>query len=188
MTGMESTALWMVVKPLPVLALALWTATRPGRYPRLLTAGLLVSMVADVAIERSFMAGLGLFLLAHLVYVAAFLTGRPPLRPLRLVPVLAFLAAAYSAVAPGLGSLRGAVIAYMTAIGTMVWRAAARVGRNGPASAAEWSACLGAISFALSDTLLALDRFRAPIAGAHFGIMFLYWAGQLGLALSARGE
>ncbi len=106
------------------------------------------------------------------------------------MPVLAFLAAAYSVVAPGLGSLRGAVIAYMAAIGTMVWRAAARVGRHGPASVAEWSACLGAVSFALSDTLLALDRFRAPgvIEGAHVGIMVLYWAGQLGLALSARGE
>lgn len=180
--------MWMIVKPLPVLGLALWTARRPGRYARVLTAGLLVSMVADLAIEWSFMAGLGLFLLAHIVYVAAFLAGRAPLRPLRLVPVLVFLAAAYAAVAPGLGSLRGPVLAYMAAIGTMVWRAAARVGRHGPATAAEWSACLGAVSFALSDTLLALDRFRAPIAGAHAVIMVLYWAGQLGIALSARGD
>jgi alkenylglycerophosphocholine hydrolase len=177
--------MWLMVKPLPVLALALWTATRRGKYARLLTAGLVVSAIADEAIEWSFMAGLGLFLLAHLVYVAAFLTGRPPLRPLRLVPVLAFLAVAYSAVAPGLGSLRGEVIAYMVAIGTMVWRAAARVGRNGSSTASEWSACVGAVSFALSDTLLALDRFRAPMAGAHVGILLLYWAGQLGLALSA---
>jgi alkenylglycerophosphocholine hydrolase len=180
--------MWVIVKPLPVLGLALWTAMRLGRYARLLAAGLLVSMVADVAIEWSFMAGLALFLLAHLVYVAAFLTGRPPLRPLRLVPVLVFLGGAYSAVAPGLGSLRGPVLAYMAAIGTMVWRAAARVGRHGPSTAAEWSACLGAVSFALSDTLLALDRFRAPMPHASYGIMLLYWAGQLGIGLSARGE
>jgi uncharacterized membrane protein YhhN len=174
-------------KPVPVACLALATMAASGRYARLLALGLLVSATADVAIERSFVAGLGLFLLAHLAYVAAFLEGRPPLRPLRALPVLAALGAAFSAVAPGLGPLRLPVIAYMAAIGTMVWRAAARVGRNGPARAAEWSALGGAVLFATSDTLIAIDRFRAPVPGAGIAVIVLYWAGQLGIALSARG-
>ena len=182
------TALSLAAKPVPVLCLALWIATRRGRYARLVAAGLLVSMIADVAIEWSFVAGLGLFLLAHLVYVAAFLTGQPPLRPLRAIPVIAVLGVAYRVVAPGLGSLKGAVVAYMAAIGTMVWRAAARVGHRGTARPAEWSALLGAVCFAASDTLLALDRFRAPIPGAPYGIILLYWAGQLGIALSSRAD
>jgi alkenylglycerophosphocholine/alkenylglycerophosphoethanolamine hydrolase len=178
--------LCLAAKPMPVLCLALWTLARPGRYARLLAVGLLVSMTADVAIEWSFLAGLGLFLLAHLVYVAAFLVGHPPLRPLRALPVLAALGFAYRVVAPGLGSLKGAVVAYMAAIGTMVWRAAARVGPQGPARAAAWSGLLGAVLFAASDTLIALDRFKAPIPGARYAIILLYWAGQLGIALSAR--
>ena len=39
---------------------------------------------------------------------------------------------------------------------------------------------------AVRDTLIGLDRFRAPIAGAPYAIILLYWAGQLGLALSVR--
>ena len=45
----------------------------------------------------------------------------------------------------------------------MMWRAAARVR---PGERAGWIALAGALAFALSDTLLALHRFRAPVAGA----------------------
>jgi len=44
----------------------------------------------------------------------------------------------------------------------------------------------GAFSFAVSDTLLALDRFLAAIPHVRHPIMLLYWAGQLGIVLSAR--
>jgi uncharacterized membrane protein YhhN len=180
--------LCLAAKPVPVLCLTLWTMARPSRYARLLALGLLVSMAADVAIEWSFLAGLGLFLVAHLVYVAAFLVGPTRLRLPRALPVLAALGIAYHAVAPGLGSLKGPVVAYMAAIGTMVWRAAARVGRGERARPGEWSALLGAVAFAASDTLIALDRFEAPIPGARYAIILLYWAGQLGIALSSRGD
>jgi alkenylglycerophosphocholine/alkenylglycerophosphoethanolamine hydrolase len=182
------TGLCLAAKPVPVLCLAVWTLRRRGLYPRLVTAGLFICTAADVAIEWSFLAGLGLFLAAHLVYVAGFLVGRPPLRALRALPVLAALGAAYRVVSPGLGSLRGAVVAYMAAIGTMAWRAAARVGWTGAARPSEWSGLLGAVLFALSDTLLALDRFHAPVPAARYAVILLYWAGQLGIALSARGE
>jgi uncharacterized membrane protein YhhN len=64
----------------------------------------------------------------------------------------------------------------------MMWRAAARWGDHPGATAA----LLGAILFGLSDTLIAIDRFRAPIPGAPaFAIIVLYWAGQAGIAASA---
>jgi hypothetical protein len=44
----------------------------------------------------------------------------------------------------------------------------------------------GAILFALSDTLIAFDRFHSPVAGARLPIILLYWAGQVGIAMSAR--
>ena len=74
------------------------------------------------------------------------------------------------------------------AIGTMVWRAAARVGQRGAPSPREWSALLGAVAFATSDALIALDRFHGPVPGAHAAIILLYWGGQLGIALSSGAD
>jgi len=45
----------------------------------------------------------------------------------------------------------------------------------------------GALAFAASDTLIALDRFHAPLPGAPLPIMLLYWAGQGGIAGTALG-
>jgi uncharacterized membrane protein YhhN len=87
---------------------------------------------------------------------------------------------------PGFGDLRPAFVAYAVAIGTMLWRAAARVGHRGAPRPGEWAALGGAILFALSDSLIALHRFHAPIPAANVPIMLLYWAGQLGIAWSAR--
>jgi uncharacterized membrane protein YhhN len=69
----------------------------------------------------------------------------------------------------------------MLAIGTMMWRAAARWGDHPAAKAAV----IGAILFGLSDTLIAVDRFRTPLPRAPFAIILLYWAGQAGIAASA---
>ncbi len=35
-----------------------------------------------------------------------------------------------------------------------------------------------------SDTLIAFDRFHAPIAGVRLPILLLYWLGQWGIAAS----
>lgn len=88
----------------------------------------------------------------------------------------------------------------------MLWRVAARIGHRGAPTRGEWAALGGAILFALSDSLIALDRFfrscgmdphsltereccalpGSPIPAANVPIMLLYWAGQLGIASSAR--
>src|SRR4029453_4636573 len=155
--------------------------TRPARWlPLLVAGGLAVSAVADVVIESSFLGGLGLFLLAHLVYIAAFVADEHAPRLLRAVPFAAYAIGMYRFLAPGLGALAAPVAAYAIVIATMMWRAAARVR---PGERAGWIALGGALVFALSDTLLALHRFRAPIA-LPSAIILTYWAGQLGIALS----
>ena len=163
--------------------LAVWVA-REGRglLGRLVTIGLVVSAVADVAIEWSFLGGLGLFLLAHVVYLAAFLADERAPRLLRALPFAAYGVAMYRTLAPGLGAMAAPVTAYASAISSMMWRAAARV-RTG--ERAGWIALAGALSFGLSDTLLALDRFHHPIPAAAWAVMLTYWAGQLGIAASA---
>lgn len=178
----ERRRLALALKPLPVLLLAAWVAAgASGPSAWLVAAGLGISLVADVLIESSFLAGLGVFLLAHVAYIAAFVarTGAP--RPLLLLPFLAWGIAVVARLWPGLGPMRVPVIAYAVVICTMMWRAAATTDLpGGPLALA------GAVLFAASDTLIALDRFHRTIAGARYPIMVLYWAGQLLIALSAR--
>jgi uncharacterized membrane protein YhhN len=184
-------ALRFVVKPVPVLALGVWVLTDAagrGRYARFLALGLGLSATGDVLLEQPgrFLVGLAAFLLAHLAYVAAFLseTRRPALA--RALPFVAYAALLFSLLLPGLGALLVPVAVYVAALTAMQWRAAACVGATARGRAAEWTALAGAVLFALSDGLIGLDRFHAPIAHARYAIMLLYWLGQAGLALSAR--
>jgi 1-acyl-sn-glycerol-3-phosphate acyltransferase len=76
---------------------------------------------------------------------------------------------------PRLDGLVLPVALYVAAIVAMMWRAAAR---------GEAAGLAGALCFAASDSLIALDRFVAPVPGARYAIMALYWAGQMGIAAS----
>jgi uncharacterized membrane protein YhhN len=178
----ERRRLAVALKPLPVLLLAAWVASgaaSPSAW--LVVAGLGLSLVADVLIERSFLAGLGTFLAAHVAYVAAFLArSDEPALPW-ILPFALWGAAAAARLWPGLGPMRVPVLVYAAAICAMMWRAAATLGLPGGSAALA-----GAVLFAGSDTLLALDRFQRPIRGARHAIMALYWAGQLLIAASAR--
>ena len=188
MAGLALDVAWirLATKPLPVLILAAAaTSWGHGRYARRLTAGLLLCAVGDVLLElgeEAFLAGLVVFLAAHLAYASAFLSDEHALRPWRALPFVVYGAAMYMLLYPRLGAMALPVGVYVAAIVTMMWRAAARIGRE--RKAASW-ALVGAVLFGLSDTLIALDRFRAPIPGVRYPILLLYWAGQAGIALSA---
>jgi len=173
-----------VVKPLPVLGLAVWVAAAArGRAAWLVVAGLVLSLVADVLIEKSFLAGLAVFLLAHVAYVAAFLARDAAPRPLLLVPCAAWGVLMLWRLWPGLGGMRVPVVVYSVVICTMMWRAAAA-----SVGAIEWITLTGAVLFAASDSLLAFERFVRPVPRGSVVVMALYWAGQFFIALSARGR
>jgi alkenylglycerophosphocholine hydrolase len=175
---------WLIVKPLPVLGLAVWVASAArGRAAWLVVAGLVLSLVADVLIEKSFLAGLAVFLLAHLAYVAAFVARDAAPRPLLLVPCAAWGVLMLWRLWPGVGALRVPVVVYSVVICAMMWRAAAA-----SAGGSEWITLVGAVLFAASDSLLALDKFHRPLPGAGVMVMALYWAGQLFIAWSARSS
>jgi uncharacterized membrane protein YhhN len=180
-------ALRLAVKPLPALVLAVWVATR-CREPlaRLTAAGLALSALGDVQLERGlFLPGLLAFLSAHVAYVAAFLAAdrRPAIG--RALPFVAWGVTAYLLLRPGLGPMALPVGVYVAVICAMMWRAAARLGSPGSPALAALLGLAGAVAFGASDTLIAFDRFSAPIPGARWPIMVLYWLGQAGLAASA---
>jgi alkenylglycerophosphocholine hydrolase len=178
-------SLRLAVKPVPVLCLAVMVLSARARPAgALIGAGLLCSSLGDALLELPgrFLPGLGAFLLAHLCYVAAFVSDERRLRPWRALPFAAYGLGVFRLLAPGLGGMAMPVAVYAAAICGMMWRAAARIGSS---RAGAGLALAGAVSFAVSDTLIALDRFRAAIPGARWPIMILYWLGQLGIALSA---
>ncbi len=188
---LQAPALRLWVKPWPVLALATWVASAAGArapYARRIALGLGLSAAGDVLLElpSGFLPGLCAFLLAHCAYLAAFLGETRAPRLLRGLPFLAYGVALYALLARGLGALAAPVGVYAAALSAMQWRAAACLGSGARGATAERLGFGGALLFALSDSLIGLDRFHAPLPGARYAIIALYWAGQVGLALSTR--
>ncbi len=183
-------ALALIVKPLPVALLAVWVLVG-GRAAsaRFLAAGLLLSAFGDLllGLPGRFIAGLAVFLVAHLTYAAGFFAVRRAVALARLAPFALFGVGMLAFLRPGLGEMAVPVAIYVAAIVTMMWRSAACLGATTLPPRAAAAGLVGALLFAASDSLIALDRFHAPIAGVVVPIMALYWLGQLGIAASAIG-
>ena len=174
-------------KLVPVACLIAWVSAWRGRYAQLVITGLSLSLVGDamLAVPRDwFLFGLIAFLMAHLCYVAAFIGVEKRLRLDRLAPVLVWMVGFYLFLLPGLGGMAIPVAVYAVAIGTMLWRSLSL--------APDWTsilrspAALGALSFGLSDSSLAIARFHGGFAGAGILVIVSYWLGQYGLARSVR--
>lgn len=179
----------ILTKGVPVSLMIAWAAQGAhGRYRTGILVGLIFALGGDIALQFSsqtaFLVGLGFFLVAHLCYIVAFTDGRPPLAPARAIPFVVWVGALIGFLWPYLGGMAGPVLVYGAAIAAMMWRAAARVG--GPEPRLERLALAGAVCFAASDSLIALNRFHAPLEAARMPIMALYWLGQWGIAASAR--
>jgi uncharacterized membrane protein YhhN len=133
--------------------------------------------------QERFVRGLASFLLAHLAYLVAFSTdvsigSAPALLLFLLAAALPLLRLLW----PGLGSLRLPVLLYTATILVMVWQAWAR--RQVLPTSGATLAAVGATLFMVSDSLLAIDRFRRTLPHAQALIMTTYVAAQALIALS----
>jgi uncharacterized membrane protein YhhN len=188
-----ATRLTYLFKPLTtalIIVIALLAeAPASGSYQALVVAGLLFSLAGDVFLmlpSDRFREGLGSFLLAHLVYVAAFTTTSGfQLAPFALLLIALSGGFMFRALLPHLGAMRLPVAIYVTAIGAMLWQAAGQW----LVIDASWAAfaLVGAILFAASDSLLAWDRFRTPIAHRTIWVLGSYFPAQWLIALSVGG-
>jgi uncharacterized membrane protein YhhN len=175
------------VGALAVLALR-WRRQR--RDVGVLALGLAFSTVGDVLLDldpRLFAFGLGAFLLAHLTYICLFTRNRATgLRPdpRRIAAVLGVLV--YSAtlsvwIVPSVSTLAVPVILYICALTTMVSAAILARFRQ------PWVA-VGAILFLISDSLLAIHKFKEPVPLRDFLVWTTYYFGQCGIALGYLGS
>ena len=183
---------WQVYlcKPLTTLLLLGAAAAAPSAhgpaYRLWILAGLVFSLGGDVFLmlpRDRFIAGLSSFLAAHLAYIAAFSAGGPfHSDPQLLLPLGVVAGTLLWVLWPGLGPLRAPVVLYTLTIVAMVWRAWAR-GRamHTPGSAL---AVGGAALFLVSDSLLALDRFRHRFAPARAAVQASYVVAQALIAIS----
>ena len=180
-----------LLKPLAtllVMALAVPAALDArDRYARLVLVALCFSLGGDVLLmlpSDQFVAGLALFLLAHLCYIGAFTrdggfkTDIATARPLIALTVI-LLALLW----PFLGPLRVPVLAYMLVIVVMAWQALER-SRLGAHDGAWWAA-VGAVLFVASDAMLGLARFRGDFPGQRLLVLGTYYLAQWMIATSA---
>ncbi len=155
--------------------------------------GLAFSLVGDVLLmlpPGAFMSGLAAFLVAHILYILGFSQGLTFPGWSFLYPI-AILAAADFFI---YRRLRRAVISrprgrwmrfpmhlYQIIISLMVVTALMTLWRVDWPRTGAWLASLGALSFLVSDTILANNRFVNPIPGGRLLVIISYHVGQAAL-------
>ena len=160
-----------------------------GTYKALILAGLCFSLAGDVFLmlpDDRFVAGLVSFLIAHLLYIAAFVSlGGFQLDGFAFLIYFAYGTVMLSRLWPGLGSLRLPVLLYMAVILVMGWQALA-LWRTAP-SVGALSVAIGAALFVLSDSVLAYGRFRRPFPAERAVVLSTYYVAQALIAVSVAG-
>ena len=144
-------------------------------------AALVFSWAGDVFLISSewFIAGLVSFLIAHVFYIIAYQKTGAATGQLKKLDVLKFVA--YGIVLiwviyPGLGDLLIPVLIYaLVLLGMGVW-AHKRRGSTSPAS--FQLVAIGAILFALSDGLIAINKFAFEIPFERVLVMSIYMTAQ----------
>lgn len=186
---------------LPSLIVVFFRLTR-GRVDhqrKFVLAALVLSWLGDVALlfqgisNSYFLLGLLSFLVAHICYVIAFNLSLSPSRVslLQRSPWLVLIFFGYGMfmfllIRNGLGALLLPVLIYMAVILAMGVSALNRFGKA--ASRSFWPVMLGALLFILSDSLLALNKFREPFSYSSFMIMLSYILAQFFIVLGMTEE
>jgi uncharacterized membrane protein YhhN len=184
-----------ISKPLlmPLLITAYYIQAKPlNFFSRLICAALTLSWAGDTLLMGEpyapvfFILGLSAFLLAHVAYIVYFFntkSGKPSYfrqRPIMLLPVAAIVIELLNVLWASLGAMKLPVIVYALVIGTMC-AAALWQYKKLHYRASVWF-ITGAISFIVSDSLLAINKFSHPFDNAGIYVMVTYCFAQYSLA------
>jgi len=175
----------LVVKPLLLMFLAMYYALAARPRNRSFLTALFFCWVGDVSLLFEaynavyFISGLAAFLMAHVLFITSY----RQLRHVAVVPVgtaearLSFPVILVGAglvviLLPHLGALQIPVMAYALVLTLMLLQTVFRYHRTTTGS--FWLIFGGAVSFMISDALLALNKFYAPMPHAGLWIMTTY--------------
>ncbi|HEX4896448.1 MAG TPA: lysoplasmalogenase [Solimonas sp.] len=170
---------FLLLKPLTTILIAGIAVLAPeSEYRTMILIGLGLSLVGDIALmfagNAAFITGLGSFLLAHLLFMAAFLDGIGT----RVMPWWAYGYAVYGAVfatllLPKAGKLKIPVLLYGAILTGMALTASIRWESLGGATGTL--ALVGASLFVISDSALGARKFLGSYRGAQGLILSTYW-------------
>ncbi len=167
-----------VIKEIPDIALAILALTAViGLRGKLLFVALLFSAAGGVALEleagKYFMFGLVFFLFAHVMYIVTFsrdLKVQKSRIPAVVLLVIYGLIMAF-VLRPSLGEMALPVYFYLVVITTMGIFAALRASKSK-------LVLYGAISFIVSDSILAINKFLVPVLASDYLVMITYYLAQ----------
>lgn len=167
-----------VIKEIPDIALAILALTAViGLRGKLLFGALLFCAAGGVALEleagKYFILGLVFFLLAHIVYIVTF--SRDFKAQKSKIPIIVLLII-YALImgfilAPSLKEMALPVYVYLIVITTMGIFAALRASKSK-------LVLYGALSFIVSDSILAINKFLMPVPASDYLIMITYYLAQ----------
>ena len=142
-----------------------------------------VLLMLDEKNPNFFVAGLGSFLVAHIMYTMVFLKKSKADRRIWLfLLVLAIYGLGlFYFIKDSLGLMLIPVLCYIIAIFSMVTAAYSRRGRVSRPS--FYLVIIGAILFLLSDSMIAIDKFLHPFSFSNIGIMLTYGIAQFLIVL-----
>jgi uncharacterized membrane protein YhhN len=175
-----------IFKPLTmvvILLIAILGQAASPFYKYMIITGLIFSLAGDIFLmlpTDRFVAGLVAFLLAHLFYIAAFASEISALTWWPLIPFVIYGIVIYIILSSSLGKLKVPVLIYVVVILIMAWLAWERLSQTGQSGALL--ASIGAVLFIISDTILAIDRFRGTFKLSRASNLITYFAAQLLIA------
>ena len=179
--------LFMIVKPLTMLfiiALPLLEVREEySTYAYLIVTGLIFSLLGDLYLlypDKYFNNGLYSFLVAHVLYAFAFNQNVNEYCFGVAAVVIVFVLIVAKFLAPKLGAMKYPVILYILVISAMLYS-----GINYDRQLLTITyVSIGAILFAISDTVLAFNKFYKKFSFAEPIILSTYFVAQLMFALT----
>ena len=198
--ALEALALWknwvkveFAAKPTVMIVLFIWLMTSVGLSDSLLWfgMGILFSLVADIllmiSLDRMFLAGLIIFLLAHLAYVIGFNTPIPAFSAWGIVLAVMVGLGGTRIIrrildvlpSKGQANMRTPIIVYSLVISLMLLSAMMKLSDVTWNAGAAVLVSVGAFLFYISDIILAWHKFVSPIQYGRIYNIAAYHLGQI---------
>ena len=176
--------LYLATKPLLMITLLLYFISASKAYPAwriYVVIALVFSWAGDVFLMtgNGFIAGLVAFLVAHVFNIVAYhKTGAAngELKPLDIIKFVLYGSILFWVIYPGLGDMLIPVLVYALVLLVMgVWAHKRRGSTN---TTSFIMVSTGAILFALSDGMIAVNKFAFEMPAQHILIMSTYIVAQ----------
>ena len=176
-----------IFKPLTTLLIILIAIlSEPSDYKTAIVCGFIFSLFGDIFLmleENKFIFGLVSFLIAHVIYIYAFINQANFILPIYLIiPFIIYGLIMYWYLYKSLNELKIPVFVYVSII--LIMGVTAFNFYYSRQNNLSLLALTGSIFFIISDTTLAIDKFKKKMYPDEFILLSTYYLAQTLIALS----